>query len=333
MTETQNQDVRPFAISTTVPTANSKAAVLAMGPATYGILCKCHGSVLPPVGAYFDGVYVKIGRGGTTYTRQQVVAAPDAYISSGELYPGGVTQVPADWNLDNRLTADCGPAGAEKPNTLYVVSRLLSYNPANPSNPYSEVLELSETPFKGKAVSTCGTAVAGETTMAESGAAVSPASAPGSVSGAPAAPKNSDGEWLLYSGLTASNPFFGNRLMRNGLPLRARLIAVAAADVDWSYDQSPVGIGRKYIRRAVGDLAFEPFRPSPWRFASLSANGIVVWQNKLGLPEYAVSSECRQQPNLIHLDPSEDILVQVNYFAFAQNSLSGQFDLWVKVID
>lgn len=334
----------PSAVTTTIPGAGTAADVRVLtpggpgptGPGTggpgmpgtgmFGQLCRCRGTVLPS-GLSFDGMYFRIAHGSETFTDKQVVTAPHATLSRWDLYGSGPSNVTANWNMDQKLPADHN-AGGTATNKLIAVSRSFNYNPSM-SNPYQELLESVTTPFFGKTVTACA-ALAPQ--LGRSTAAVTLATPP-TVDGNYVGPKDSEGDWLLYSGLTASNQFFGNRLYRNGSPLRARVIAVAAANVDWSFDLNPLGVGRRYVRRAAGDLSSEPFRPSPWRFANNPANAVVVWQNKLGLPDNVVLSECRQTPDLIHLDPTEDVLVQVNYNAFLQSSITGTFSLWIKIVD
>jgi hypothetical protein len=310
-----------LSVTTNNPSANTIVDVMSIG-GNMGQLCKCNGTVLP-VGVSFDGIYLKIGTNGQTFTPAQVVAAPDAVISASEIYPSGSTGVAANWNRDTRMQSSCGPAGSEPSNTLFVASRCFDFTPSPPH--YVEVLEPSNTPFKGKAVNACA-AIARRNSLAKSEIPTTDAG-----EGVPASPIDSDGDWLLYGGLSVSNHYYGNRLMRNGNPLRARVLAIAAADVNWSHD---LASGSRWnVRRPAGDMAFEPLRPSPWRFPNAPTNSLVVWQKQAGLPERVLSSECREQPDLVHVDPDEDLFVQVNYHAVFQRTLRGAFGLWVKAID
>jgi hypothetical protein len=323
-----------FAVGVDVPLPSHTVDVKAMGPAPFGLLCSASGTVLPPSGLLFDGLYFKIGRIGQTWTCPQVVAFPDKTLSRADLYGSGPTNVTASWNMDQQFTADCGPAGSEPTNHLYVVSRSFAFNPSNPMNPYQEKLECNNagTPFKGRSRTECGRSAARSTS-----AASVPDRAPATATPLPSAgPSDTDGDWLLYRDLSVSSHFYGTRLMRHGSPLRAKTIAVAAANVDYSFSppSSPsFPAVRRHVRRAAGDLKFEPFRPSPWRFPDAPANGIAVWQHAVGLQEHAVASECRTRPDFIHLESEQDILVQINYLSFVQNTYRGSFDLWVKIID
>jgi hypothetical protein len=265
------------------------------------------------------------------------------------LYPSGNTTVQANWNMNVQLTADCGPNGAELRNTLYVVSRSTTYDPMNIANPYQDVLEPATTPFLGRQVQACSRGGGPSTPPRAQGedatkdaAHDSPLEAEESGERASSAaftstalkvgPIDSDGDWLLYGELTASNFFWGNRLMRQGVPLRANLIAVAAVNIDWSYDFiSPFTPGHRHVRRALGDLSIQPY-PAV-RFPQAPQNCIMVWQNNALGREYIVDSECRQRPNLIHLDPQQDVLVQVNHHNILQRTYTGSFGLWVKIVD
>jgi hypothetical protein len=323
---------RLFLVHVDIPAANDVVDVKAMGPAPFGLLCNASGTVLPPTGPYFDGLYFKIGRIGQTWTDAQVVAFPDKTLSRTDLYGNGPTNVTVNWTLNQQFMVDCGPAGSEPTNRLYVVSRSFAYNPSNPMNPYQEALEHDDTTFKGLRKPDCGRASA--TTTVSVSPAFAEAAAPTPLPSA--GPSDTDGDWLLYRDLSVSSHFYGTRLMRHGSPLRAKTIAVAAANVEYSFSppSSPsFPAVRRHVRRAAGDLKFEPFRPSPWRFPDAPANGIAVWQHAVGLQEHAVASECRTRPDFIHLESEQDILVQINYLSFVQNTYRGSFDLWVRIID
>lgn len=304
------------------PPPNNVVDVLEEGPDTnYGSLCQCNGTITPK-GAIFDGLYLKIIPDGQPIpSDQDVHDSPDATIPSSELYGSGPTTTQKAWNRDDSLIANCGLQGNEAGSTLKVVSWSFDFDTTSSS--YQYVPDSVTTPFKGLCTDTCTAAPAKK--AARKMAAALPA--PISVS-----PADYDGDWLLYSGLTVSNWFYGNLLMRNGKPLRANLLAVAAADVNWSYDLPLPGKGHRNVHRAVGDLTFRSPRV-PWRFASSPDNAVIVWQNKLGLPENVVSTERREHPDLITVDPDADILVQVNYHTVMQRSLDGTFSLWVKIVE
>ncbi|MFN0051230.1 MAG: hypothetical protein ACKV0T_03510 [Planctomycetales bacterium] len=316
------------ALSTSTPPANSVANVLAMGPVTTGQLCQCRGDVTPPTGSSFDALYFKVARGTATLTSQQVVDAPDA-IKRLAAAPG----VSTPWNMDGQVPADCNAAGTAQ-NTLYVVSRSFTPDPNAAPYYYRANLESNTTPFKGKSVSTCGGMTPpgpGPTpTPTTASSSLIPASL--SLGSVDAHPTDSDGPWLKYGGLTVQNFYYGNRLMRRGSPLSARLLAVYATDIDWSFEL-PLNLGRRSINRATGDLQFEPARPSPWRFQNSPTNAIILWQQGLGLPEQVVAAQSREQADIFQVRMQEDVLVQINYHGFFQSTLQGTFSLWVKVID
>jgi len=312
------------------PEANKPAPVVAMGPASYGTLCRCEGQVLQPLNTYFGGLYFRVGRGGTHYTAQEVKDAPDATWNQ----PGGY---PRPWDKSGALLADCNIAGTA-PNRLHVVT--LSYNYPI----YAQELELATADFYGKSVTSCpSTATARGVAVPMMADATSPLLPLIPPPGAPRAPSETDGDWLLYSQLSPSELFFGNLLMRHGQPLRARLLAVAAANVDWSW-KIPISesmLVRQSVRRPVGDLKFNP-PPEAWRFPDAVRNCIAISQYKLdeiGVPTYpappeqVVTSTCRSAPDFIEIFENHIILAQVNHFLHMQWSVRGTFDLWVKVLD
>lgn len=318
------------------PQANQKADVLQMGMANYGALCRCEGQVQQPEGDFFSGLYLRVGRGSVTYTSQEVVNAPDAIWNE----PG--SGFPRSWSVPNQLIADCNSAGTAD-NTLHAVTLSYSYNGMG----WDMHDEMTAVPFDGEAVTSCSSSSGMPLSAAR--AAAAPA-AIGDVAvpvplipaaGDPVGPSDADGDWLLYQGLSVSKLFFGNLLMRDGQPLRARVLAVAADAVDWSYEipVSTTKMYRQHVRRPVGDLKFDS--STFWRFSRSPRNGIVLWQCAFedgapvapALPEQVIASTSRTAPDLIHLRDHHLTFAQVNYFLPVVGSLNGAFSLWVKVID
>jgi len=139
-------------------------------------------------------------------------------------------------------------------------------------------------------------------------------------------PTQKDGDWLLYEGLPVSAIGAGNLLSRHGAPLRASVLAVAASRVYWTSILSNAAV----IRRPCGDLVASGFA-SP--FAGMPRNALIVHQPQ---HRHVLMSECRDKPDLIHVDRNTDIRLHVNFespvFPTA-GLLVGSYDLWVKVID
>ncbi len=355
-----------------------------------GTVNVCKGDVLPPAGFIFDGVFLRMARGTTSFTAAQVVATPDIYLSKQALYGNNPTTVKANWDMsgDTRMQAECDSSPNERINRLYAVSRSYLYNPSNPTNPYQESLEQVSVQFKGRKVASGGgssmnvailnapspvqakpvpeKAGSGKTAGVK-GAAKGALEMVASLEAAPAAglpailepapiptnivhparpgrrpgvdvgPDNCVDGWLLYGGLSVTNPDLGNRLFRQGEPLRARILAIAVARVDWSICLPVAQAGHRVVRRAIrrpaGDFTVEHCQPSPWLFPNSPTHSIVAYQNLLGVPEQVLLSTSRETPDILQFENDHDILIQVNCLSFMQSTAAGSFDLWVKVID
>jgi hypothetical protein len=177
--------------------------------------------------------------------------------------------------------------------------------------PHSLPPDRSDIPYKGKRVDMCSTASAHLATP------------PSGFASKDVSPTDSD--WLAYRNMAVDLLFFGNRLMRNGIPLRARTLAVSAFDVDWQYGTVRPSI----VRRPTGEVAAAS---DGWFFKNAPEAAIVVWQGDKRT-RHVVASECRETPDLVDLDPDQDIHVQVNYAWEDILARRGSFGLWVKVID
>ncbi len=308
---------------TIIPTSNSTMEVFNPQGAGPGAPCQWSGTTKPS-GQSFDSMFFKISSD-AGLTNDYVCANPDATLSCQDLYPNGYTTSSPAANWDQSLavmTALCSPAAAYPTNTLYAVARSYDLDPmaTMPMNQFITRYDSdTATNVAGKCVPAC-------TDKAKAAAAKAAKSL---LASRDVSPRHIDGEWLLYTGINVANGFFGSRLMRHGQPLRARLIEVVAADVNWSYVFTG-GSQRWHVRRAIGDGTVN-FAVTRFPFAL--ANSVVVWQKPLPFPFTVVASESREHPEFVHVDPAVDIHAQANYISPFQSSLRGSFSLWVKVVD
>ncbi len=132
------------------PNNTAPVDVKSMGPAPYGVLCKCSGSVLPTTGMRFLGVYLRVGRGNTVYTKAQVIQYPDAFIPANIIFPpdGTPTGLPGSWSCNAMLNSDCSAGGSK--NTLHAVCRqeTLAMPPVDASL-------MTQAVYHGKCVAAC----------------------------------------------------------------------------------------------------------------------------------------------------------------------------------
>ena len=205
--------------------------------------------------------------------------------------------------------------------------------------PHYELLPLDRTniQFKGVQVSSCPVV---QQIVAKAGAAAAATPTPTIVDSSERHPTDRDGDWLLYRGLSVGLPGMGSVLMLDGKPLRARVAAFSAANVLWQHSiEFPLGLvwSSGVVQRAVGELI-----PAD---ATLAGAGLTRYFTP-GAPRYSIvvsqqtsskssvhvmASECREHPDFVHLNPAEEIRVQVNFDSF-ENVRTGEFDLWVKVV-
>ncbi len=131
------------------PNGTVPVGVLTNGP-PYGVLCKCSGSVLPTAGMRFKGVLLKVGKGETVYTKQQVIQSPDARIPASEIFPpdGIPTGDSGPWSRNSTLNSACSASGAK--NTLHAVC----FQETNEDIPQDTSL-MTKAVFFGKGVAAC----------------------------------------------------------------------------------------------------------------------------------------------------------------------------------
>ena len=111
-------------------------------------------------------------------------------------------------------------------------------------------------------------------------------------------------------------------------PLKAYQIAIAAARVQWWPDpKKPLFI--EHPQGIMDCSGTDDFRPM--KFPGLPKFSLVVHQPPVSRL-YPMTSQCREAPQVIHLHPNQDVVVQLN--TRIQNLLDshGLIEIWVKVL-
>lgn len=276
-----------------------------------GTLCFCNGKVTRDPNGYLYGISIRCKQGTLTeaqFPNSEVTQGSPStvYIAVGAFIGNGTNGYPfKEWNS---IAVPAFGNTAAVPNTIKAVARFF------PSGGNPEDAKLIH--FNGIWTDSCPAHA-----TAKAAATVAP-------SETEYHPTESDGSWLLYEGLPVSALGNGNLLSRRGTPLRAKVLAVSAARVHWWSTLNEGAV----VRRPVGDLIpTGPFSACP--FPGLPRNAIVVDQLQ---HRHVLVSECRDRPDLIHLNRNENVRIQVNFespvIPTAQ-LLGGSYDLWVKVID
>ena len=141
-------------------------------------------------------------------------------------------------------------------------------------------------------------------------------------------PTGRRGHFLEYKDIPIADsgrPAYGSRLMSRGAALRCSAIRVSAFDVAYRYGSAanPIEINRP----AGATLA--PAASSI--FPDLPSWSIVIFQPN-SLRRHVVLSDIRKRPDILHLDPAEDIIVRVNIQLPLQATLKGSFGLYIDPI-
>ncbi len=308
-------DCVPRSLSVDYPPAGGDGAVRSYSPlATMGTLCRASGRATPP-GPGWQGVVKLIikGPGTSAPTGPEWGSAQPVSPAADGRWPSGVMPSLGAW---------IAPAGSTSPNnTLYAKAFWYNYS-SYPPQTYEDGPEAL--PFRGVYVSSCASAVL--KVSSEAGTTVTPAMSvtPFSVLAVDACPTGGEETWLEYRNLAVDNLVFGNRLMLGDRPLRASLLAVSAFAVGWwRGDDRP-----RLVRRAQGDITVAT---DGWLFKDSPEAALIVWQQDLAR-RHVLVSEDRTQADVVDLDPSQDIYVQVNYPILDAFTRRGGFSLWVKVI-
>lgn len=289
-----------------------------------GILCLAKGDVTVPPGSTLDAVYLKV-------VTPPPIGPP---LPSDDDVRNSYDRISANasWNFNGQLQAKAGPGSTLVNNTLCVVARTGKYVIVGGQPTIVFTNDRQNVPFKGKQVSSCPAPPTVAQASTASAAPVAP-SVP-VVDPSRRHPTDRDGDWLLYRGLSAALPGMGSVLLLDGQPLRARVAAFAVENVLWRHSLEILGtVWRSgVVRRVVGDLV-----PADNTFSCSGAPkySLVVSQVTNSIPVkpfvHVLASECRERPDFVHLDPTQEIRVQVN-FDTVENVRAGEFDLWVKVV-
>ena len=345
-TDSQEPQIPPTELDTisaiTRPTPAGPNYVHVLNPAmTMGTLCLAYGPVGIPSGYVLEGVFVKVIQALPPFPPSSAIY-PTGYERKDTVCAGGV------WNLNKQLKAFANSTTppATSNNTICVVT--VSNKLVSPWPPtYRKNIDQTNLSFRA-IQGACPVKLLDqvETDFSKSqGVDSSELRSASLFEGLDfVEPIDRVKDWLLYRIVnvvrspegSASVADAGPVLMLQGAPLRARVAAFAAGNVCWRHSlETPEGTvwSGGVVRRAIGDLipADENFL-----FHCAPQNSIVVSQPSR-VPPFAtkvnvLASESRSSPDYFHLDPEEVVRVQVN-FDLRENVRSGQFDLWVKVID
>ena len=141
-----------------------------------------------------------------------------------------------------------------------------------------------------------------------------------------------EGSWLLYKDLPVGVVGHGVRLMLNEFtPLRVAELGVSAAHVRWNIGHGDVPIIG--VRRACG-LNFAPADKVHFPFPNLPVWSVVLHQNSVrkerDTEPFVVMSHCRQQPDVVTVDPARNIYARLNFPDVINLALNGSYSLWVN---
>ena len=294
----------------------SDVKVASMPPnATIGNLCTAFGDASFPSFVRIIGVYglVKPGKDQTATPQEMTSPSPPArlYPMSGD----GPWSFPSTSNPNDFLLATTGPnIGDQADNTIIVASAYVNFMGGGT---YQPTFEFSTKNFKGKKAAACGSLLSKEVVTA-------------AARSQEAHPADIDDGWLLYRAIGVDYLGLGCTLMRNGSPLKARRLAVAASRICWTHGEGQ----SELVTRAIGD-ARTGHKDSI--FPDVSQNGLVLNQFSFTptfhLNVRALVSECREHADIFSFDPTQALNIQVNVDQRETAARTGGFDLWVKVID
>lgn len=287
------------------PVPDTDGRVVAMPMAPFGYLCSCRVTATPPeIGAMSLGI------------RGVIKPVGSVRPSIEEMFsacPGGAepTGNPNEWEFRESLLASAEDNPTANNNKLFVAATWFKMTGPSEIPP-----EFADVEFRGRRVLSCTRPIESVLTPAVTNL---PDITPKEVG-----PKEVTDQVLEYRDLSVTNFSLGNRLMRHGEPLYASRIAVSAFNVEWRYGQVI-----PWLTKPLGE--FEPATIG-WSFQGLPKGAIVIWQGDVRRKR-VVSSEHPDAPDIMVLDPSRPIYVQVNY-AFADiRDRAGSFGLRVRVID
>lgn len=302
-------------LSVNIPPPGGDGQVRSYSPqAPMGTLCRASGRFTPPVPGLPGLARLIIKKPGDPAptpadwgSAQMVAMAADGSWPSGSMPSLGAWIAP--------------PGSTALNNTLYAKAYWYDYS-ANPPTTYQS--DTASSSFRGVYVQQCPmTALEAEPAAAKlEPPGLSPVSFGFLAAEFP--PAGGEDGWLEYRNLSVDNLVFGNRLLLGDRPLRASLLAVSAWDVGWWHGSDRP----RLVRRAQGHITAAQ---DGWLFRNSPEAALVVWQGDLAR-RYVLASEDRTQPDVVDLDPRQDIYVQVNYDMLDAFTRRGGFSLWVKVL-
>src|SRR5262245_45969564 len=316
--------VAPF-LSINYPQASQiEKVVPSPMPGNPGKLCRCSGTLSYATSTYVSAIYIKNARNSAVApTEADTIAYRDWYKFVGDFY----TSYP--WNADSQIPAYDQASPAADNNALRVLAQYYVPGTTMLAN------DTDAKPFRGQTAASCsgGGAPAHHEPVVALKTAKIDFDGDGSTPAAAVVaaetqlgPTGVDDGWLLYQGFSVAFIGAGNVLMRHGQPLKAKRIAICAPRVAWWHGASL----SRFVFRPGGDGLGGLFH----RFPMAAPNAIIVWQIGSPLePCGVVTSQCREQPDVIDVDPGQEIRVQVNPAIADRDSLHGSFELLVKVID
>lgn len=133
-------------------------------------------------------------------------------------------------------------------------------------------------------------------------------------------------DWLLFQqGRVAHEP--GNVLYEGDAPLRASRIQAFPGLVGWRY-------GFNFTTNIHSALGKKVVTPDGWRFPGLARYGLVIYQPtpEGQLRAWTVWESKPENPQMIELDPNQNIYINVNDTRNAYGDNNGSFELFVKKI-
>ena len=295
-------------------------------------LCQANGPVSVPDGYTLVGVFGKISTDGSSPTNDDVYKNS---AGSDTVCAGGF------WNLDKKLPAAAIPLpvpNGQLNNNLLTVVTVAKNSPFGTPT----IVGSNQVSFIGVAGTCSATPV-----LKQESAEMSTLPIEGIDF---LNPVDCDNGWLLYrfnqgfhSTFPPNVPARGPVLMANGVELQASVLAIAVQNVLWRHSQDfddpdlgPISIGG-VSRRPLGDIVTptDEDKDAFYFGAAAPKNAIAIWQDPFPSRDrfvHVLASQSRRHPDFVHLVPTESIRIQFNY-DLRENVQSGQFDLWVKVID
>lgn len=328
------------------PTQDGNVLIPPMMPMPQGTLCKASGTIAPDPGFRVMQVLVKVVKDpnatvptGTNVEKMQWMMSPPVATYIPNPIPNFGDAVNWVINSDPNLQATTTPTTPAGPNNKIFSAGILFDTGLG-----AKLSGISDAAFKGVAVSSC------PASFEAADAAAQPCSERLSIlslANSGAAPvhghhgsrhHNSDcchrhqRDWFDFDAL-AVDSFNGSWLHLHGRPLKARTIAVAARNVAWKPSPQSSLVIRRSHAWAV-DYNHPGTLPNifPFRFPGLPAHSIVIYQPGSGLA-HAVNSDCIDHPDVVSLDPSQDVWVLVNDRSLDYADNTGSFSLSVAILD